>query len=289
MVAYFYALLFQFKTQINKDSEVVQDVARQRNPKRELAKKIWLESKGQKKLKDIADEVGVSASQVRKWKSQDNWSDELNSNVTNDNGCATNQSERYRSSRNNQNAKGNKGNKHASAPPDNKNAVTHGLFANWLPDETKQIIQELYTSDPADIIWNNIIIQYAAIIRAQKIMNVRDEYDHTIDVTKLKVEPTLIDPKTNQPVPVETTREFNYSWDKEANFLQAQSRAISTLSNLIKQFVALADDKDERRLKLQLMQSELDKANGPKEGSEIKDWKQAVIEAANKRAGKVNE
>ncbi len=239
----------------------------------------------------LADKYGIKPSTLRSRKNREGWKRNATRGAIDNDNVAPQRSatDKTGGQRNNQNAKGNKGNRHASAPPDNKNAVTHGLFANWLPDETKQIIQELYTSDPADIIWNNIIIQYAAIIRAQRIMNVRDEYDHTIDVTKLKVEPTLIDPKTNQPVPVETTREFNYSWDKEANFLQAQSRAISTLSNLIKQFVALADDKDERRLKLQLMQSELDKANGPKEGSEIKDWKQAVIEAANKRAGKDNE
>lgn len=52
---------------------------RQRSPKRDLAYQLWLDSGKKKKLKDIAEEIGVSESQVRKWKNQDNW----NGNVTN--------------------------------------------------------------------------------------------------------------------------------------------------------------------------------------------------------------
>ena len=52
---------------------------RQRSPKRDLACQLWLKSNGEKKLKDIAVEVGVSEGQIRKWKNIDNW----NGNVTN--------------------------------------------------------------------------------------------------------------------------------------------------------------------------------------------------------------
>lgn len=91
-------------------------MARARNPKRDEAKKIWLDSKGTKHLKDIAEELGLSPSQIRKWKSQDSWSDELNGNVTND------EKERYHSSHRNKNAAGNNG----GPPPGNKNAVGNG-------------------------------------------------------------------------------------------------------------------------------------------------------------------
>ena len=46
---------------------------RARSPERDLAYQLWLDSGKKKKLKDIAAEVGVSESQVRKWKSQDKW------------------------------------------------------------------------------------------------------------------------------------------------------------------------------------------------------------------------
>lgn len=256
-------------------------MARARNPNRDKAREIWIASNGTKKLKDIAEELGCSDSQIRKWKSQDNWESEIKSNAPNDNSNVTNETERYQSAKGNNNAKGNKG---GSAPPNNKNAVSHGLFAKWLPDDTRELLQEIYTSEPADIIWNNIMIQYTAIIRSQRIMFVQDELDTTSNVTEVVVEPTLVDKQTNMPVKRSEKREYQYAWDKQANFLSAQSRAMGTLSNLIKQFVSLADEKDERRLKLETMQAQINKLSGPKEGEASKDWKQAVINAANKRA-----
>lgn len=60
---------------------------RQRSPKRDLAYQLWLESKKKKKLKEIAEEIGVSEGQVRRWKNLDKWND----NVTNPKGNVTNQ------------------------------------------------------------------------------------------------------------------------------------------------------------------------------------------------------
>lgn len=50
---------------------------RERSPCREKAKEMYLNSKGQMKLKDIASELGVLDTQIRKWKSTDKWDDEL--------------------------------------------------------------------------------------------------------------------------------------------------------------------------------------------------------------------
>ncbi len=52
---------------------------RARSPKRDEAYKMWLDSGKKKKLKDIASDLGVSESQVRKWKNLDQWK----GNVTN--------------------------------------------------------------------------------------------------------------------------------------------------------------------------------------------------------------
>lgn len=62
---------------------------RQRSPKRDLAYQLWLKSNGERKLKDIAAEVGVSEGQIRKWKNVDNW----NGNVTNSQKNITKQKE----------------------------------------------------------------------------------------------------------------------------------------------------------------------------------------------------
>lgn len=52
---------------------------RARSPKRDEAYRIWLDSGGKKKLKDIASDLGVSETQIRKWKNLDKW----NGDVTN--------------------------------------------------------------------------------------------------------------------------------------------------------------------------------------------------------------
>lgn len=136
------------------------------------------------------------------------------------------------------------------APDRNKNAVKHGLFANWLPSETLEIMNEVATSKPEDIIWNNIMIQYTAIIRAQKIMYVSGSEDLSKEVSKW----SSSDYGSSEEYTIQ------YAWDKQANFLNAQSRAMGTLANLIKQFVAIADEKDDRRKRLELMSAQIEKA-----------------------------
>lgn len=71
-------------------------MARGRSPNRDKAKQMYLDSKGEIKLVDIAATLNIKDSQVRKWKSQDKWDDELKgalpinkSNVTNKNNNET--------------------------------------------------------------------------------------------------------------------------------------------------------------------------------------------------------
>lgn len=71
-------------------------MARGRSPNRDKAKQMYLDSKGEIKLVDIAATLSIKDSQVRKWKSQDKWDDELKgalpinkSNVTNKNNNGT--------------------------------------------------------------------------------------------------------------------------------------------------------------------------------------------------------
>lgn len=131
-------------------------MARKRDPRRDEAKKIWLESNGEKQLKEIASELNVSDSQVRKWKSQDKWSAELKSNVTNAKGNVTNQGG---APFGNQNAIGNKGNSRASPPVGNKNALKTGeyetIFYETLSDEEKGIYSSL-NDDPSFVLSEEI-------------------------------------------------------------------------------------------------------------------------------------
>ncbi|MFJ7405765.1 MULTISPECIES: hypothetical protein [unclassified Lysinibacillus] len=75
----------------------------------------------------------------------------------------------------NNNAKGNKGNANASPPKRNTNALKHGFFQKFLPEETFEIMEAMNERSPADLNWDQIQIQYAAIIRAQRIMHVESK------------------------------------------------------------------------------------------------------------------
>lgn len=50
---------------------------RPRSPNRDKAREMYLKSKGNTKLIDIAEKLGLKPSQIRKWKSIDKWDDQL--------------------------------------------------------------------------------------------------------------------------------------------------------------------------------------------------------------------
>lgn len=188
-------------------------------------------------MKALAEKHDVKPSTLRSRKNREDWQRGVATQRNKSSDVAT---DKPGGQKGNKNAKGNSGGK---APPNNKNAVTHGLFAKWLPDETKEIMDTLADRNEADMLWDSIVFQYTAIIRAQKIMYVVDQEDLTKEIRKEK------ESLEHQ----ETEYEIQFAWDKQERFLNAQSRALSTLSNLIKQFVAITDEADERRQKLVLM------------------------------------
>lgn len=104
------------------------------------------------KYKDIAKKYNVSLSAVKSWKSRYRNDMEV---ATKNGKVAT---KKKRESRD------------GGAPKQNKNAVTHGLFAKWLPTETAEIIETIQDRTEVDMFWDSIMFQYTAIIRAQKIM-----------------------------------------------------------------------------------------------------------------------
>lgn len=147
----------------------------------------------------------------------------------------------------------------------NRAAVTHGLFSKFIPEETLEIMDSLLERPPVDLIWDQIQIQYAAIIRAQQIMFVTDKDEMIKELKKEKTEVEVTGESEDGeaitvPTYVEREYEFQFSWDRHATFMNAQSRAMSELRNLIKQFCEMAHDDDERLLKLELMQANITKA-----------------------------
>ena len=180
-----------------------------RKPDKRIIKAKELYKKGQK-LIEIANRLGVPEGTVRSWKNRYKW----DCNVAKE---KRNVAKTKRG--------GQPGNKNATGPPGNKNAEKHGFFSKYLPEETFSIIQEIEKKGPLDILWENIQIAYAAIVRAQQIMYVKDHEDKTIEKIEEK-EGNVIGEKW----------EVQQAWDKQATFLKAQARAQGELRSLIKQY-----------------------------------------------------
>lgn len=147
------------------------------------------------------------------------------------------------------------GGKSTGAPPEkmkkNNNARTHGLFAKYLPKETLEIMDSINEIKPLDILWTNIQMQFASIIRAQQIMFVENQDDHTTFKTK----------EREDDITIEEQYEIHASWDKQATFMNSLSRSMAELRNMLKQYVELANYDDDRLLEIKRMQSIVDKNN----------------------------
>lgn len=155
------------------------------------------------------------------------------------------------------------GGKSTGAPPaklkKNSNAKKHGLFAKYLPQETLDIVNEIDNIDLLEILYMNIKMQFASIIRAQQIMHVEDKYDTTQELKKLKVENVVADDGQEVQLPIEKEFEIQFAWDKQATFMNSLSRSMAELRNMLKQYVEMANYDDDRLLEIEKMQLAIDK------------------------------
>lgn len=190
-----------------------------RSPDRDKAFEIYKEHNGNIDLVRIADILKLSAGTVRGWKNKDKWEQRLNGTLQSE---KTERSKRGGAPKGNKNALGNSG---GSAPSENKNAEKHGLFSKYLPAETMELVTAAQKMDPLDVLWDQITIQYAAIIRSQQIMHVKDISDST--TTKISESFGKVESES---------WEVQQAWDKQANYLKAQSRAMTTLNSMIKNY-----------------------------------------------------
>lgn len=179
------------------------------------AKELYLKGR---KLVEIASQLDVPEGTVRSWKNRYKWD------------CNVAKEKRNVAKRKKGGQPGNKNalNGNGAAPKQNKNAEKHGFFSKYLPEETFSIIQEIEKKDPLDILWENIQIAYAAIVRAQQIMHVKDHDDKTIEKVEEK--------KGKDKKIIGEKWEVQEAWDKQATFLKAQARAQGELRSLIKQY-----------------------------------------------------
>jgi len=233
-------------------------MARQRDPRRDEAKRIWLESNGEKQLKEIASELNVSDSQIRKWKSQDKWSAELKSNVTNGKSNVTNQGG---APIGNQNAKGNKGNSRASPPKRNKNALKTGeyetIFFDTLSDDEKDIYSSL-DDDPSFVLSEEIRLLKIRQLRMMKRIKEAEsglndeEVDRLQQMRKVKTpiekDGKKLEIKRQVVQDVQVSRKTYRKIDDILSIEDALTRISNQLTKAIKQLNALATEESRNKV-----------------------------------------
>ncbi|MEC5307796.1 phage terminase small subunit [Bacillus thuringiensis] len=272
-------------------------MARQRSPDRNKAYEIFKENNGDITNRKIAEllstsEKTVSEKTVGGWKSKDGWIDKLNGVLHKNERSTPKKDTEYSKKKpgapkGNKNAinnrggakKGNKnavGNSGGSAPLRNGNAVTHGLYRKYLPQEIFDLKEELIeaiNNDPLAIIWESIMLQYTQIIHAQRIMFVKDNEDMTKELRKNKLTESGY----------EEEWEIQFAWDKQASFLNAQSKAMSTLVTLIEKYDRLANT-EEQKLRIEKLKKEIAsiKVDGDT-NQNTEDWKESLMKIAERR------
>lgn len=230
-------------------------MARAPDKRIEQAKEMYLQGQ---KLVEIASQLNLPEGTVRRWKCTHKWDNERSGK---------------KSERSHRKKGGQPGNKNAvgcGAPDQNRNAEKYGFFSKYLPDETREIFSAIEQADPLDLLWHQIQIAYAAIIRAQKIAYVRDQQDKTMEKVETK----------NGNVICERW-EVQQAWDKQNEFMKAQARAQSELRSLIKQYDEMLHKdwgmaSEEQRSRIAQIKAQTDKLTG--NNQEIEDMSESEAE-----------
>jgi len=211
------------------------------------------------KLVEIAKQLNIPDGTIRRWKKTYSWNSERSDKNSE-------RSERKKG--------GQPGNKNATGPPGNKNSETHGFFSKYLPVDTLEVLLEIEKKNPLDILWENIYIQYAAIIRSQSIMHVesKDEMIKELKRSKVKTKGRSTEKASTNESEEEYEYEFQFAWDRQATFLQAQSRAMKTLEGMIKQYDELLKSElatEEQKLRIQKLKKDIAKDDNKDKPIEI--------------------
>ena len=214
------------------------------------------------KLVEIARQLDLPEGTVRRWKCTYKWDDDK-ANARND--TKANARNKGGAPKGNKNAAGNSG---GGAPKGNQNAKRWGLLSRYIPQETMDILGITAETSPLDLLWDQIQIAYAAIIRAQQIAYaaiiraqqisfVKDQDDKTIE----KIEDRSGSESWGEKW------EVQQAWDKQASFMKAQARAQSELRSMIKQYDEMLHKDwetatEEQKARLKVLQSKLNDGAG---------------------------
>lgn len=264
---------------------------------------MWLESGGTMKLKDIAAALSIGETQVRKWKSQDRWADELNSNVTNESkGNVTKRRGPPKGNKNavgnrggappgNQNAKGNRGG--AGGPPGNKKAVTTGEYESiWMDalEEDEQELVDQVDTDPiqqADEAIKLLTIRERRMLqRISRLMNGLTEKQRRVlwELKAIKEAMTVHDEKTGVTKTIPITKHELV----ESEIEETEYRVIDDIIKLEEALTRVQDKKIkaiETKARINKLKFELLMLSGGGKPDEVED--DGFMDALRGRAAEV--
>ncbi len=154
---------------------------------------MYLNSRGNITKKEIAEHLGVSVRTVFNWSKRDSWDNMLE--LLSERGTSK------------------------------QGELTGSPVLELLPKQTAQIMSVIEQSSAVEILWQNILLQYAAIIRAQQLMYVEGE-------NILSIEKRHIEENENSASEWENIT----PWDRYKAFLETQSKAMNVLTNMLNRF-----------------------------------------------------
>jgi phage terminase small subunit len=246
---------------------------RARNPNREKAFEIYQKYSGIISNRKIAEMLNEDEKIIAVWKSRDKWSNDVQQkNQSKKKSCTTKKNKGGQPK--NKNSKGHK----SSSPKENKNAEKHGLFTKYLPAETLELIDSFQEANLLDLLWDQIMIQYAAIIRSQQIMYVTDKAEMIKELKKSyeKKSESHTEKKDSESTECEYEYEFQFAWDRQATYLNAQSRAMGELRSMIKQYDEMLHKNwdiatEEQKLRISKLKHDIDLVKLQKSKLDTKD------------------
>lgn len=240
----------------------------------EVFELAYIDYKDGMKYQEIADKYNVSLSTVKSWKSR-KWEkdgkeikvtkkvtkehqkiEKLQRRLQIENGTAEIVDEVLDRNKDGSIKKPRSGNPNPSNgfKRHNTYGVKHGLYRKWLPPENVEIIEEARDMTIADRLWMQLELKFSNIIRMQKLLYVEDKEDHTSVVSG---------------VGMSETYKVALSHEKYESYIKAENAATAEYRNIVKLFLEVAEETDERRLKLEAMtlgneklRAEIDKLNG---------------------------
>lgn len=256
---------------------------RQRSPERDRAFSIWVESGKQIALKDIAEQLGVSPSQVRNWKVQDKWEDAAIVAQRNTNDCAT--KSKSGAPKGNRNAAGNIGG--PGGPVGNKKAMVTGEHEtiSWdaLDDDEKLLFATIDTDELAAI---DRTIRMMEVRERRMLLRIKRLQEGPEMVDSLEVESEQDNPQfglmksrtTNREAGLERIQRIEEALtriqEKKGKYIELRSKLVPS---------SLRDELE--RLRIEKLRAEIAKITGEGDGDDVED--DGFIDALKGRGSEV--